>query len=118
MASLCPFLDLFNHKSGTCWLKIEVAEETIEISTNVRVEEGEEMFHNYGKWTNETFLFAFGFSVEDNEDDGVFVRLMVGSASSSPPSSPSLSSETSLGAFTVKRGGLQGVPKVFLKALR
>lgn len=126
LASLRPFADLFNHKSGQSWLKIDVDEETLEISTNVRVEKGEEIFHNYGECTNETLLLGFGFALRENEDDGVFVRLMSSPSlsssslsnvySSTPSSLPnshsSLSPLSSLGAFTVKCGGLQGVPKV------
>ena len=114
MASLCPFLDFVNHKSGKCWIKIEVTPDALEISTNIPLSEGDEIFHNYGTWANETFLCAFAFTLEDNEDDGLFVKLMAANAHTPHTSESSLTEESAeaLGAFTVKKGGLKGVPKV------
>ena len=124
LGSLVPLLDVLNHDSSRDWLRLEVKDESLLVICNFAVKCGEELFSNYGSQTNERLIFAYGFSIEDNEEDAVTLRLMLGpldpssssssSSSSTPPSSSSSSGESSaprnLGTFYIQRGGLQGVP--------
>lgn len=83
------------------------------------------------------FLFAYGFSVEHNEDDSVALRLMQGRSDAIGecsytntsnaehlnrpralcPTSLQYGSEVEVGTFYVKCGGVSGIPEVGLPAL-
>ena len=71
---LLPLLDLFNHKHkrDVTW---SFDEKNIIFHTGEVIEEGKEVFNNYGGKGNEEFLMGYGFVLENNRQDLVSIQL-------------------------------------------
>jgi len=101
---MLPLFDLLNHKYGH---PIEwVAEEDGSVTFVARsaVEEGGEVWSNYGARPNEQLLFSYGFCMPDNPHDVVPVALRVGE-------------EGETLTFYIRRREAGGIPLDLWKAL-
>ena len=56
------------------------------------------------------FLFAYGYAIQDNEDDAVAVKLMQNATSQGNEGSQQ--GGTEVGTFYVRAGGAEGIPEV------
>ena len=78
------------------------------ISPMTNTLQGEELYSNYGRHSNEKLLFAYGFAAEMNPYDSVAVSLTAGVNSSSNNANTNVSSSTS--THYIERGGV--IPEV------
>lgn len=76
LGALVPLLDILNHNPDREWLKFEVKTGYLSVICNYDIKEGSEIFSNYGSLSNEMLLFAYGFCLENNEDDAMTLQLM------------------------------------------
>lgn len=115
MGCLCPLLDILNHKSDVEWLRFQVTQDALQVICNHRIEEGNELYSNYGSQSNEMFLYAYGFALSDNVDDAVTVRLMQGV--NSKTNSTNTTKSEGLGTFYIRSGGMDGIPADLWRAV-
>lgn len=75
-AFLFPIVDLLNHRNNT---KVEWAADykasALTFSTKETLNEGDELFNNYGDKSNEELLLGYGFALENNDFDVTTVTL-------------------------------------------
>lgn len=75
IGTLVPLLDILNHNDEEEWLRFEVVEQGLQVICNVARDAGQELFSNYGELGNEQLLFAFGFTIPNNNHDTLGVKL-------------------------------------------
>ena len=75
-AALVPLLDILNHRPGALTEWTTSHRSTIAVRVNAAVGAGEQVYINYGPFSNETLLASFGFALETNLADTV--RLSIG----------------------------------------
>jgi len=75
VGNLVPVLDLLNHDHNDKWLRLEVHDDKLLVIINVDRSKGDELFSNYGNLSNEELLYAYAFSIENNINDKVTVKL-------------------------------------------
>ncbi|KAJ5472542.1 hypothetical protein N7530_006543 [Penicillium desertorum] len=68
---LVPFADYFNHADVTRDVKFD--ENTYEFRATKDYEEGDEVFMNYGSHPNDTLLAEYGFFLDVNEADSIYL---------------------------------------------
>ncbi|KAJ5210385.1 hypothetical protein N7472_000524 [Penicillium cf. griseofulvum] len=68
---LVPFADYFNHADVARDVKFD--ENTYEFRATKDYEEGEEVFMNYGSHPNDTLLAEYGFFLDVNEADSIYL---------------------------------------------
>ena len=70
--SLVPFADLLNHlrPRETTWT-FDSTRDCFTITTLTRLDAGQPVFDSYGRKSNARFLLHYGFTVEDNREDGI-----------------------------------------------
>lgn len=73
-SGLVPLADMFNHKAGstTGWF-FDFDSQSFCIQTNQVYEKGQEICIDYGDKSNVRLMIGYGFAVEDNEFDEVFM---------------------------------------------
>ena len=76
LGALVPLLDILNHNPDREWLKFDVSNGCLNVICNYDIKEGSEIFSNYGSLSNEMLLFAYGFCLENNEDDAMTLQMM------------------------------------------
>lgn len=74
-AGLLPFIDIFNHSNNSqatyyCNSQTRIFQLELEPTMNTL-----ELFNNYGKKTNESFILSYGFYIESNPQDAYWVQL-------------------------------------------
>ena len=75
-AALVPLCDILNHRPGALTEWTTSHRSTIAVRVNAAVGAGEQVYINYGPFSNETLLASFGFALETNLADTV--RLSIG----------------------------------------
>lgn len=69
--ALCPFIDYFNHVSGTACAQVEYNVTGFTVRSDREYEEGEEINVSYGAHSNDFLMVEYGFVMHNaqNEDD-------------------------------------------------
>ncbi|KAJ5594473.1 uncharacterized protein N7459_000681 [Penicillium hispanicum] len=69
--ALLPFADYFNHSDVECDVKFDENEYTLRATENYH--EGEEVYMSYGSHPNDFLLAEYGFFLEKNESDCIYL---------------------------------------------
>ncbi|KAL4975587.1 hypothetical protein BDW66DRAFT_137210 [Aspergillus desertorum] len=69
---MVPFADYFNHKDGAS-CEVTFDGENYNFQAAERYEEDEEIYMSYGPHSNDFLLVEYGFYLEDNLSDGVYL---------------------------------------------
>lgn len=104
IGSLCPVLDILNHDDRQDYLDLTIdsSGNYFIISTKINIVKGQEIYSNYGKLSNESLLFTYGFSIDNNSHDIMSIQLK----------SKNSDLTQLIGTFDLKKGGLKEIPKV------
>lgn len=111
---LCPLLDILNHNSDQDWLNFVVKDSELHVICAYPIKKGGEIFSNYGSFSNEMFLFAYGFTINNNVDDSLTVKLM---GNSVDLDNAGIAVPSYIGTYYIKSGGMEGVSESLWKAL-
>lgn len=122
VGTLVPCLDILNHKHDTEYLSFHVHPETgaLQVSSQVAVAAGSELFSNYGPLSNGQLMFAYGYAVPSNPHDEFMLKIKLPPSLAEQLSSSSSSSgePQNNGLFALRRGGFHGIPKALFTTLK
>ena len=75
--SIVPFADMFNYKYGsdmTNW-SFDPKLNSFIVKAKTLIKPGEEIFVYYGNKSNFTFFQFYGFTIENNDNDEVYIEV-------------------------------------------
>ena len=96
LGSMVPLLDILNHDPSMKWLDLIIDDKFLYVNCYTPISIDNEIYSNYGPLSNEILLFAYGFTIPNNLNDSVQVKLST--------------QNDSIGTFEIK-GGLKGISK-------
>ena len=111
---LVPALDILNHgDSSVEWLRLNTTDAGhLQVITMQPRKKGQQLWSNYCSISNERLLFAYGFAIENNDNDEVALHLKLGTKTGD------VMDIVDHGVFRVGRGGCAGVPPELWAALK
>jgi hypothetical protein len=78
LPTLLPVIDILNHKFNESITYVtDVANNTFTLRSNMPILQGHQIFNNYGAKSNDSFLLSYGFVVENNIQDTLYIQLGV-----------------------------------------
>jgi hypothetical protein len=74
--SLLPVISILNHEYGAKMTYFtDPKENRFHLKTQVPLKRGGQVFNNYGGKSNESFLYSYGFVVDNNSEDALYVQI-------------------------------------------
>lgn len=75
---LLPGVDIFNHARGQPVSWSTSSDSSISLVLRTATKAGQEIFNNYGAKPNSEFILGYGFSISDNPEDTIVLKVAGG----------------------------------------
>eukprot|EP01080_Neovahlkampfia_damariscottae_P005174 gene5174-8780_t len=74
--TLLPVIEILNHQFGSKIIYFtDKMNDRFSLKTETSISKGVQIFNNYGGKSNESFLFSYGFVIENNTEDTFFLQI-------------------------------------------